>query len=956
MIFLYLILSFSCFSQWSNIDGKLKLEHEVKNIEEMRYSIDQENIILVNDVSVNYFNKLSGDFSKSYSIIYKDTTAEFDYRSYNLGTPKLSFYETHLSYSLNPTSGTSEVFFNIKSGKFDGANYSEVSNTPYDRYYGSYTLSDLKCRFYFTKYDYNFVKENHPSYSYSTLIYTYDLQDQDFKRIERIDNNVRYNTKNYDLMYKDINNKLVVKRFNEENNSELRDVFFNNDNILGYTFSENQNDMIYVETKNIINDLYINKICKVNYDLEEISIDYTDIPFTDICYLKSGYYLSLTNKEAYILKSDRLKLLNKIDFDKEILNYAYDSTTNDLFILSNNSEVYKYKIDFKDQIYQAKCKIQHVVEVKDTCLFFNTSIGEFDEILWDFGDGNMSSLENPIHIYEKSGVYNVVFKIKLNNEYHIIEQEVKVEDKISSEFDITVLDNISNNRIKLTPRESNQDFSFKWLLNGELISTDYEIEIELDKYINFIALYVSSDVNYKISEVEYYAIPSNIKDNFKTITSAFNKFKQGIILSVNYDKNEDFLYSNFPKNFYEYYIDHNNEIRAKVEEKNMVYYGNKNGLDTMSFIYKSYYSTLNHEYLLGWWDYIDRGYNLNFWKKNDQIYISKYDISVKNANSLLDFSRQNLIKLKSNDGVNFTKDTSFIDEIVDINHMKPYISTSCFFNDKLYIASEYQIFNMDLENNREVIRSTLYNENSKLKNIKGYKFFEYDDKLYLCALSGSLKFYEIKETDILTEDITTSLYSTYLKDIYFDNEKFYYTSSKRDEERYFVEYDFINDKKIRTLYSKTDSINDVAFVDGYIVFFGKYNGKPAYEITDGLKYHFKVFDFEGEFIKSTTNEKDEIYSIIRLGVEEEYFLVTMNMENKFLNVNSVDEDKFYYNENYFQVNHNNYNLEFYDVNGKTIKSIKNSSEKNIDLSNLPSGVYLYKLTFENKTYTGKFSK
>jgi len=48
-------------------------------------------------------------------------------------------------------------------------------------------------------------------------------------------------------------------------------------------------------------------------------------------------------------------------------------------------------------------------------LFFNHSI-DADEYLWDFGDGNTSKQENPVHIYAEGGSYSVVLKA-INRRY-----------------------------------------------------------------------------------------------------------------------------------------------------------------------------------------------------------------------------------------------------------------------------------------------------------------------------------------------------------------------------------------------------------------------------------------------------------------------------------------------------------------------------------------------------------
>ena len=44
----------------------------------------------------------------------------------------------------------------------------------------------------------------------------------------------------------------------------------------------------------------------------------------------------------------------------------------------------------------------------DPIQFTNTTIGNFISISWDFGDGNFSNEENPVHSYVSPGVYTVI--------------------------------------------------------------------------------------------------------------------------------------------------------------------------------------------------------------------------------------------------------------------------------------------------------------------------------------------------------------------------------------------------------------------------------------------------------------------------------------------------------------------------------------------------------------------
>jgi len=55
-----------------------------------------------------------------------------------------------------------------------------------------------------------------------------------------------------------------------------------------------------------------------------------------------------------------------------------------------------------------------VITTGDTVKFSNTTIGNPVSFLWDFGDGHTSTLENPSHVYQDSGYFNVTLKA-INN-------------------------------------------------------------------------------------------------------------------------------------------------------------------------------------------------------------------------------------------------------------------------------------------------------------------------------------------------------------------------------------------------------------------------------------------------------------------------------------------------------------------------------------------------------------
>ncbi|MBI1800112.1 MAG: PKD domain-containing protein [Chloroflexi bacterium] len=46
-----------------------------------------------------------------------------------------------------------------------------------------------------------------------------------------------------------------------------------------------------------------------------------------------------------------------------------------------------------------------------TVTFSNLSSGDFTQSLWSFGDGQTSTLTNPVHVYDTPGTYTVMLTI-----------------------------------------------------------------------------------------------------------------------------------------------------------------------------------------------------------------------------------------------------------------------------------------------------------------------------------------------------------------------------------------------------------------------------------------------------------------------------------------------------------------------------------------------------------------
>lgn len=66
--------------------------------------------------------------------------------------------------------------------------------------------------------------------------------------------------------------------------------------------------------------------------------------------------------------------------------------------------------------------------------FYNSSEGEPDNLFWDFGDGNTSTLENPLHQYESSGQYEVCLEVNRSFQNMTVYSDDLCQDIITPEY------------------------------------------------------------------------------------------------------------------------------------------------------------------------------------------------------------------------------------------------------------------------------------------------------------------------------------------------------------------------------------------------------------------------------------------------------------------------------------------------------------------------------------------
>lgn len=126
--------------------------------------------------------------------------------------------------------------------------------------------------------------------------------------------------------------------------------------------------------------------------------------------IKDGLKVSLTNTSAGDFKSVRWDYGDGNTSSQTNPVYTYTSAGTYTITLtlidanSNNCDVSKKEITLKS--YTCQANFDHSVsELKAS--FTNKSSGDFETLIWDFGDGDLSTKEDPEHTYSTKGTYDV---------------------------------------------------------------------------------------------------------------------------------------------------------------------------------------------------------------------------------------------------------------------------------------------------------------------------------------------------------------------------------------------------------------------------------------------------------------------------------------------------------------------------------------------------------------------
>ncbi|NOR73597.1 MAG: PKD domain-containing protein [Draconibacterium sp.] len=108
-----------------------------------------------------------------------------------------------------------------------------------------------------------------------------------------------------------------------------------------------------------------------------------------------------------------------LDFDGESCE-AFMNLSHDIEMIRNASYLCKFRLSPLEEKYTDEIKADWRFDVdsgnKWKVHFNDRSIGKISKWHWDFGDGNTSEEQNPVHTYTKKGVWTIVLTVEDDEE------------------------------------------------------------------------------------------------------------------------------------------------------------------------------------------------------------------------------------------------------------------------------------------------------------------------------------------------------------------------------------------------------------------------------------------------------------------------------------------------------------------------------------------------------------
>lgn len=213
------------------------------------------------------------------------------------------------------------------------------------------------------------------------------------------------------------------------------------------------------------------------HKLDEVKVDTANSPdkIYSYCFINDNYCALLTKYDKQLLRIYNRK--NLVQVDSLFLNGIELKTS--LLQNPNYSEVYfvtKYdklrKYDFSklDSLFAAFRTKQRTASTVIPVQFDNLTTGGATSYLWEFGDGETSTEENPSHLYYNVGVYSVKLTAfnTTDTSTYTIKDYINILPYIKAEFEIEKLTDTDSLVVVTKNLSEGNIVDYKWIVGDSV--------------------------------------------------------------------------------------------------------------------------------------------------------------------------------------------------------------------------------------------------------------------------------------------------------------------------------------------------------------------------------------------------------------------------------------------------------------------------------------------------------
>lgn len=951
-IIIILILSFTYLHcEWIEEGDYLKLNHDMTNISEMRYSIDTTHIILINNEKINYYNKHTGEFSKSFSAPHY--LAELIDTKGHFSDPVLSIDEKIISYTNTFTEpynfclNIEEAYYDIESKNVTYAGCENFNNFVHIKWgnFDSYLIPEsINNKL---KYNYHYIDIGFSSLKIERTLKN-TLKSPSSIRIENINSKIKYNPLNNAIAQ--VGNRLIIVHsgdvFGKDFSSDYNEYNHYYDSLKKVeqiiAFANDQEHIFIIEkNKNILN--------KYNYVDDKNNFIPSNFNYSKVYYLSDNKFLGVSGNEQNVLDGDDLSLLYKYETQfKSDLSF-YDST-NYTFYYKDSSNIYKQfkNINTLDTLVASFTSPEFAI-VNNEVQFINTSIGTYDEVLWEIENSKISTNKHVSFTFKQAGTYRIKLTLTKGLLEKTYETKIEIHDNIIADFDIEILTKDKPIKVKIINKVKNFK-SVKWLLNNDNIGLLKDSTINIKEYGKYNLKQIISD-DYSIDTlIKDFELFPTIFDtnliNFNTITNNrvnIDYFNAQDIFHASYINNKaTYLYS-ITQNYNKY-----NLLEYKTKFTKVVDEERSSSLLENGYIFKPFQIIPILYYNSNALKYFENDFELNYKYYNDN-FNNKYRESID--------SNKNVISLNTINNIKFIEiDSTIINKIkVDtINSsfniyktFKDDYPETLTLNNKKYFVQNHQLYYFDFINEEVVHYEDVF------KDLSRYYITKVNSEVNLFYKDLSNNWFNVKldDNNKLVKSNFQFNNKIAIKDIFGLDYHLYLLSANNK----IYEYDLTTKTETELKNIELDSIQVMEELGGNLVLFGKKDGNLAYQILNNNdSYTHKYDELKGNFISAKTNNKDKYVAQVNFDIDTtNTYLILMDIY-EFLKVNLNQDNPISVFNNVIVSNDNIDEVYIYDLLGSNVISEENYTGTVFHLNSLNPGLYLYRVKSGNKYYSNKF--